>query len=203
MALTRKFLAAMGIEADKIDEIIAAHTETTEALKKDRDSYKEKALQVDALEGERDKLKDQLKAYEEDGSYKAKYEAQKAEYDKFRADITAKETRTAKETAYKSLLKSAGVSEKRIGAVMKVTDVDSIELDDEGKCKDSEALTESIKKEWADFITTVETKGAKTPTPPKNEGNGTTYTSKEQIMAIKDGVERQKAIADNPSLFGY
>ena len=33
MGLSRKFLAAMGIEADKIDEIIAAHTETTEALK--------------------------------------------------------------------------------------------------------------------------------------------------------------------------
>lgn len=33
MALTRKFLAAMGIEADKIDSIIDAHTETVDALK--------------------------------------------------------------------------------------------------------------------------------------------------------------------------
>ena len=31
MALTRKFLAALGIEADKIDEIINAHSETVDA----------------------------------------------------------------------------------------------------------------------------------------------------------------------------
>ena len=33
MALTRKFLKAMGIEDDKIDQIIDAHTETVTALK--------------------------------------------------------------------------------------------------------------------------------------------------------------------------
>ena len=32
MALTRKFLTAMGIEDDKIDEIITAHSETVNAL---------------------------------------------------------------------------------------------------------------------------------------------------------------------------
>ena len=31
MALTRKFLSALGIESDKVDEIISAHTETTMA----------------------------------------------------------------------------------------------------------------------------------------------------------------------------
>jgi hypothetical protein len=33
MALTRKFLSALGIEAEKIDEIISSHTETVEGLK--------------------------------------------------------------------------------------------------------------------------------------------------------------------------
>ncbi len=33
MALTRKFLAALGIEDDKVDEIIQAHTETVNGLK--------------------------------------------------------------------------------------------------------------------------------------------------------------------------
>ena len=47
MALTRKFLEALGIEQAKIDEIISAHTEVTDALKADRDSYKEKAEKYD------------------------------------------------------------------------------------------------------------------------------------------------------------
>ena len=42
MALTRKMLKAMGIEEEKIDEIIDAHTETVNALKdqskQDRDA---------------------------------------------------------------------------------------------------------------------------------------------------------------------
>jgi hypothetical protein len=49
MALTRKFLAAMGIEAEKVDEIIAAHTETVNALKEERDTAKAQAAKVDDL----------------------------------------------------------------------------------------------------------------------------------------------------------
>ena len=40
MALTRKMLKAMGIEEEKIDQIIEAHTETVDALKADRDKLK-------------------------------------------------------------------------------------------------------------------------------------------------------------------
>ena len=39
MALTRKMLKAMGIEEDKIEQIIEAHSETVDSLKADRDSY--------------------------------------------------------------------------------------------------------------------------------------------------------------------
>lgn len=40
MALTRKMLKAMGIEDEKIDQIIDAHTETVEGLKDQVSSYK-------------------------------------------------------------------------------------------------------------------------------------------------------------------
>ena len=43
MALTRKMLKAMGIEDEKIDQIIEAHTETTDALKQQRDEAKAEA----------------------------------------------------------------------------------------------------------------------------------------------------------------
>ena len=43
MSLTRKMLKAMGIEEDKIEQIIEAHTDVTDSLKADRDKYKEDA----------------------------------------------------------------------------------------------------------------------------------------------------------------
>ncbi|MEE6208498.1 MAG: hypothetical protein VZR95_10630, partial [Alphaproteobacteria bacterium] len=55
MALTRKFLTALGIEADKIDEIINAHSETVEALKSEIDTYKGKAEQLDKAQADLEK----------------------------------------------------------------------------------------------------------------------------------------------------
>ena len=40
MALTRRALKAMGIEDEKIDEIITMHTETVDGLKADVAKYK-------------------------------------------------------------------------------------------------------------------------------------------------------------------
>ena len=40
MAFTRKMLKALGIEEDKIDQIMDAHVEVVDALKADRDTYK-------------------------------------------------------------------------------------------------------------------------------------------------------------------
>ena len=199
MALTRKFLSAMGIEADKVDEIINAHIEVVDALKAERDDYKKNA---DKLVGVQKELDDMKAAAEKDGKdpYKVKYEAIKEEFDNYKKDISAKETKANKTAAYRELLKKAGVSEKRIDAVLKVSDVDGIEIDKDGKVKDEDAKLKTIKDDWADFITTQSATGASTSTPPS--GSGKTYKTKEEIFAIKDTAERQKAIYDNKELFG-
>ena len=199
MALTRKFLSALGIEADKVDEIINAHTEVTDAIKAERDGYKEKA---DKLVGVQKELDDLKAAAEKDGKdpFKVKYEAIKEEFENYKKDVSAKETKASKTAAYRELLKKAGVSEKRIDAVLKVSDVDGIELDKDGKIKDEDAKLTAIKTEWADFISTNTQTGAQTSNPPA--GSGKTYKTKEEIFAIKDTAERQKAIYDNKELFG-
>ena len=201
MALTRKMLKAMGIEEEKIDQIIDAHTETVDALKADRDNFKEGAEKLPSVQRELDELK---AAAEKDGKdpYRVKYEALKEEFDKFKQDIEAKETTAKKEAAYKALLKAAGVSEKRIDAVLKVTDLDSFKLTAEGKFEGENELIKGIKDEWSDFIVTTAKAGAETATPPAS-GNGKTYKSKEEIFAIKDTAERQKAIAENHEMFGF
>lgn len=133
--------------------------------------------------------------------YKVKYEAIKEDFEAYKADQTKKETRAAKETAYRALLKEVGVSDKRIEAVLRVSNVDGVELDEKGAIKGAAKLTESIKAEWADFIETRNTEGAQTPNPPANNGGGHTMT-KEQIMNIKDVGERQRAMSQNLDLFG-
>ena len=198
MGFSRKMLKAMNIEEEKIEQIIDAHSETVDALKADRDAYKEDAAKLAAVQKELD----ELKAKGDDG-YKAKYEAEKAAHYALKADIAAKETKKAKTDAYRELLKGANIDEKRIATILRAEapTIDKIELDADGKIKNAEQYTESIKSDWADFIVTQSAKGTNTATPPANGGAASTKT-KEDILKIKDAGERQKAIAENPTLFG-
>lgn len=195
MSLTRKMLKAMGIEEEKIDQIIEAHTETVDGFKDKVNEYKEKAEKYDGVKKELDELKDG------DNDWQKKYEKEHSDFEAYKTDVTAKETKRTKEHAVREFLKSAGVSEKRLDAVLKVTNLDDFELDKDGKIKDADKHTETVKTEWADFIEITSTQGANTANPPANTGKGTTKT-KEEIMAIKDTATRQAEIAKNPSLFG-
>lgn len=202
MALTRKFLSALGIEADKVDEIINAHTETVDALKHERDSYKADAEKLPEVQKELNSIKEQAAKNDGKNPFEVKYNAIKEEFENYKKEQTAKETKVKKADAYKALLKEAGVSEKRIEAVLRVSDIDGLKLDKDGAVEGKDALLESIKKDWSDFIVTQGTQGARTPNPPAN-GGGKIYKSKEEIYAIKDTAERQKAIYENRELFGF
>lgn len=198
MSLTRKMLKAMSIEDEKIDQIIEAHTETVEALKEERDNYKEDAEKLPTVQKELNKIKTASEKDAEKNPWKVKYDAIKEEFETYKKDVHAKDVRGQKEEAYRKLLKEVGVSEKRINAVVKVFDLDSMELEEDGSIKDADALKKSVKEEWADFIPEDRTKGANTPTPPANNGG---KMSKEDILAIKDTVQRQKAMLENKELF--
>ena len=183
MSLTRKLLKGMGLTEEQVDTIIEAHTETTDGLKKDIEKYKDNAEKLPTVQKELDDLK-----AAGDGGYKEKYEKEHQAFEDFKKAQTAKETRQAKENAYREFLKTVGVSEKRIPAIMKVTDLDGIEMDGD-KFKDADKLTESVKTEWADFIETSNTNGANTNNPPANNNNGGEDPSKmsmEQYIAYRN-----------------
>lgn len=205
MALTKKMLVAMDVPAEKIEEIMNNHLESIEALRKERDDaradaekYKTEAERLGAVE--KDLLKAQAKLEDAD-KVSEKYKALQNEFAEYKADVDAKATKATKEKAYKDLLKQAGVSDKRIDSIIKVSDLSAIEFDKDGKVKDTKAVVDAIKSEWADFIVTEHEKGAQTPKPPANNGGG--QMSKDDIMKIKDSAERQKAIAQNHELFGF
>ena len=191
MALTRKSLKAMGLTDEQVDSIIEMHTETVDGLKQ----YKADAEKLPEVQKELDALK----AKGDDG-YKEKYEKEHKAFEDFKTEQSKKETRAAKEKAYRELLISAGISEKRVDTVLKVSDLEKIELED-GKIKGADELTKTIKTEWADFIVNTQTKGADVHNPPANNTSGSSKT-KAEIMAIRDPAVRQAEIAKNPEVFG-
>lgn len=205
--LTRKMLKAMGIEDEKIDQIIDAHTETTDALKADRDKYKEEASTLKDAAKESDKtlksvqkelseLKGNLEELE---PYKEKYENERKAFGEFKTEVEAERTTASKTAAYKALLKKAGVSNKRFDAIVRLTDFDKVELDENGEVKDADKVVENIKEEWSEYIEKSAEVGAGTENPPANTGGKMTLA---QIDAIEDTAERQKAMLENHELFG-
>lgn len=184
MALTRRALKAMGIDEEKIDEIIAAHTETVEGLKADAAKYKNEAASAADIQKELDEARAELEA-EKKAGWKAKYEDLQKEYDGYKAEQDAQAAHSAKEAAYRDLLKAAGVSEKRIATVLKVSDIDKLELDESGAIKDADKLSEGIKSEWADFIVSETTQGAQTNTPPANNPASNQHTSRAAQIAAE------------------
>lgn len=193
MALTRKMLSAMGIESDKIDQIIESHTDTIEGLKKQANEVMKQAEKVPVLEKE---IED-LKAAQPTEDWEKKYSDLKAEYDSYKSDVADEQTKAEKAHLYRSMLREAGVDEKRIDAIMKVTDLDKVNVEN-GAITDSEAVKKAISDEWGAFITRTSTQGASVDEPPANTGAGMT---RDEIMAIKDTGARQKAIAENIDQF--
>ena len=200
MSLTRKMLKAMGIEEEKIDQIIEAHSETVDSLKADRDSYKEDAEKLKDVQKELD----DLKAKGDDG-WKEKHDRLKEEFDQYKNDVQAKETKAAKEAAYRAILKDANLSEKGIEKAVKYAEWDKIELGEDGKLKGANDHIKAAREEWAEYVTTTTTTGAKTSTPPANNG-GAKLTKAEIYAKDEHGryklstAERQKALAENPEL---
>lgn len=202
MALTRSMLKGMGLTGEQIDTIIDAHAETVEGLKEERDSYKangEKLKEAEKKLKDAEKEIEALKSAGDDG-WKEKHDAVKAEFDAYKNDVESKEERTAKEKAYRDILKDAGLNEKGIEKAVKYADWDSIELED-GKVKDGKTHIKSAKEEWAEYVVKTNAGGANVPTPINTGGTGGTYNSKADVMAIADRAERRKAIAENPHLF--
>lgn len=197
MSLTRKMLKAMGIDDDKTEQIIEAHTETVSAIKAERDDFKVKAEKLDDVQRELDKIKERG----EKDPYKVRYEALKEEFDNYKKEVTEKETTATKNAAYRALLKEAGVNEKRIDAVLKVS-ADSIKglVLKDGEIENKAELIKKVQSDWSDFIVTTETKGAVTATPPRAK-TGTSTMTKADIKKIANPVERQKAMAENIELF--
>lgn len=157
-------LKAMGIEDEKIDQIIDEHAESVNALKAQRDEFKEAADKADGYKKELDALK--AKGADE---YEEKYKAKCKELDDYKAKVDGEAAEREKRGLYRELLAGAGVDPKRIDTVLKVSDLSGVTVKD-GAIEDADKLTEGIKSDWSDFIAVKTTQGATVPNPPKSTG---------------------------------
>lgn len=159
-------LKAMGIEDEKIEQIIEEHVESIDGLKAERDRYKSGAEEAESL---RKQLEEAKAAGEGAGEYEEKYKAKCKELDDYKAEVAGEKAAAEKRSLYRELLKSAGVDPKRIDTVLKVSDLEGVTVKD-GAIEGADKLTEGIKADWADFIATTTVKGADVAHAPKGEG---------------------------------
>ena len=194
MALTRKLLKGMGLTEEQIDSIIDAHTDTVNGLKEEIEGHKSDGAKIKELEAK-------LKGFEGGEDWKQKHDDLKKEYDEYKKGVQAKETEGKVKAAYRELLKSEKVDPDMFDVILRATDFKPMKLEAEGKLENADKLGEVIRSDWAKFIVTEKQKGANVQTPP---GSGTApKKTREEIMAIKDTTERQRAMAENHELFGF
>ena len=195
MALTRKLLKGMGLTDEQVDTIIEAHTDTVDGLKADVSKYKADAEKLPGVQ----KQLDDLKAAG-DGGYKEKYEKEHSDFEAFKSDITAKETKAAKEKAVRAYFESKNITGANLDLAMRGcgTEMAALEMDGE-KIKDTKSLDALIGGTYKSLVSTTQIKGANPATPPGSTGSGA--MTKDQIMQIKDRAERRAAIAANINLF--
>lgn len=192
MGFSRSFLKATGLSDEQISAVMEEHTAVTDALKAQRDSYKTEAEKVTDLQK-------QLEGLKGGENWQEKYEKEHEAFESFKKQTESEAELTKVKSAYRKLLADEGISEKRLDAILKVTDLSKVKLDKDGNLDKADELRKSIQSEWSEFKTTVTEKGATVEKPPQTAKPTKT---REEILAIKDTTERQKAIAENLQLFG-
>lgn len=181
---------------EKAQQIMDGHITVTDGLKEERDGYKADAEKAADLQKQLDDLSN-------GEDFQKKYEDEHKAFEDFKKQ-TASEAEAAKvKAAYRKLLAGEGISEKRLDGIIKVAeargDLKKVKLDKDGNFEDADGLKKAINDEWGEFKTIVTERGAEVEKPPQTDKPTKT---REEILAIKDVGERQKAIAENLKLFG-
>ena len=198
MSFTRSFLKSAGLTDDQITAVMDAHADVVEALKQQRDGYKADAEKLPQVQKQLDDLGGV--------DYKAKYETLVKTHDDYKAKVKADAERAEVQAAYRKLLADEKISEKRLDAVIRLTDFTGMKLNSDGTLADADKLREGIRNDWSDYIVTEKTLHENVATPPVNQG-GSKMTRDDIFKRDEHGryvlttEERQKAIAENPQAF--
>lgn len=180
------------------NRLVALHLGVVDPLKDDLTKYKADAEKLPGVQKELDDLK-----AAGDGGYKEKYEKEHKAFDDFKADITAKETKAAKEKAVKAYYESKNITGDNLTIALRGSgaEIDGVELDGD-KIKDTAALDALVSGAFAKLVSTTTTKGANIANPPAGGSPGTMtkadiYKKDDHGHYMLSASERQKALMEN------
>lgn len=175
------------------NRLVALHLGAVDPLKDDLTKYKADAEKLPGVQ----KQLDDLKAAG-DGGYKEKYEKEHSAFEAFKTDITAKESKAAKEKAVRAYFESKNITGANLDLAMRGCgeEMTALEMDGE-KIKDTKSLDALIEGTYKGLVSKPSVRvdmGARL----NNDGKPMT---KDEIMQITDRAERRAAIAANMDLF--
>lgn len=194
----------MSISDENIELIISAHSETVDALKQ----FKADSERLKELEAEYKKKSEELEnvsaglaeaqAKLAEGTsigeeWKSRFESLDKEFEGYRNTVEKESLIRRKKAAMTALLKECGVSERCIDPIIRVTDLDALELSEEGKPISPEEAKSEIMEAWGAFVPKTYTVGAVVADPPKESG-GKIFTREDLLKMspreINDNYEK-------------
>lgn len=175
------------------NRLVALHLGVVDPLKDDLTKYKADAEKLPSVQ----KQLDDLKAAG-DGGYKEKYEKEHSAFETFKTDITAKESKAAKEKAVRAYFESKNITGANLDLAMRGCgeEMAALELDGE-KIKDTKSLDALVDGTYKGLVSK---QTVRLDTGARFNGGGKPMT-KDEIMQITDRAERRAAIAANMDLF--
>lgn len=175
------------------NRLVALHLGVVDPLKDDLTKYKADAEKLPGVQ----KQLDDLKAAG-DGGYKEKYEEEHSAFEAFKTDITAKESKAAKEKAVRAYFESKNITGANLDLAMRGCgeEMSTLELDGE-KIKDTKSLDALVDGTYKGLVSK---QTVRVDTGARFNGGGKPMT-KDEIMQITDRAERRAAIAANMDLF--
>ena len=183
------------------NRLVALHLGVVDPLKDDLTKYKADAEKLPGVQ----KQLDDLKAAGDDG-YQEKYEKEHKAFEDFKANVTAKESKAAKEKAVRAYFESKNITGANLDLAMRGCgeEMAALELDDD-KIKDTKALDALVDGTYKGLVSTTQTHGANPANPPANTGGANLtkadiYKKDDKGRYVMSTAERQKALAENPDL---
>ena len=146
------------------NRLVALHLGVVDPLKDDLTKYKADAEKLPGVQKELDDLK-----AAGDGGYKDKYEKEHSAFEAFKADITAKESKAAKEKAVRAYFESKNITGSNLDLAMRGCGEEMAALVMDGdKIKDTTSLDALIDGAYKSLVYTEHVQGANPATPPAN-----------------------------------
>ena len=175
------------------------HRTVVDPLMDQLDDAKSEAQRDKTTADKAAELQKQVDELSKGDDWKAKYESEKKAHDEYRAQVDREKITSKAKAAHRKLLIEEGISEKAIDSIQNATDYSKAKLNDDGTLDDAtrDGLKNEIKDRWGGFKVSTRKRGEAVETPA---GTGSGMT-REEILKIKDPVQRQAAIQQNLDVF--